>query len=81
MTQVSAIHTDCLTVAQTADILPDHLFVTERGPAVRFTFRNELFKSSAFGSNEKRFSCDTVEVGYFTLALDGVYPILSEGVA
>ena len=65
MAEVRASQRDGLAVLQATHILPHHLFVTERGPAVHLRLLEELVEGAPARRNEERLSGDAVVVRRF----------------
>ena len=53
MAEVRAIHRNGLAVGQHADVVPVHLVVAERRPAVDARLLDELLEASPFGRREE----------------------------
>lgn len=69
VSQMSSIKADCLTIAQAAHILPDHLFITKTRPPVRLGFFQEFFHRSSSRRNEQWFARHSIAECNFSLRI------------
>ena len=76
MAEVCAGGADSFAVREASHVLPDHLLVAERGPAVGAALLDKLIDRSALGSNKQGLTSDTVIVGHLgpSISLDRLQP-------
>ena len=64
-----AIYTDCLSVLQASDVVPDGLIVSEAWPSVLLTFSDKFFSCTAARCDVEWLASDGVVEGHFLVFL------------